>query len=225
MLSLLSGKARVALLLSLLYAKLAVAAAGSISASPLIMGNDMRNVSAASLAILKNKHAIAVSQDELGQMGIRLTPDIPQQVWARVLANGDVAVALYNKGDAAPPKQPPIPHGNCPKWTATKDGYYEAAGGPAGNVGSFSGLTVAQAQKACCNNPKCAGFSFKGGSGFYKGNALAGFVNDGGYSGYYKPNQIGKWLSSAYSCCTIACMPPFTVSRAWLVARLVDSHS
>ena len=73
----------------------------------------MRNVSAASKAILKNEDAIKVSQDPLGQMGIRLTPDIPQQIWSRVLANGDVAVALYNKGDAAPPKQPPIPHGKA----------------------------------------------------------------------------------------------------------------
>jgi len=33
----------------------------AISASPMIMGNDMRNVSAASQKILKNKAAIAVS--------------------------------------------------------------------------------------------------------------------------------------------------------------------
>ena len=32
----------------------------------------MRNVTAESMAILKNKAAIAVSQDPLGQMGIRL---------------------------------------------------------------------------------------------------------------------------------------------------------
>ena len=31
-------------------------------------------------------------------MGIRLTSGTPQQVWPRELANGDVAVALYNKG-------------------------------------------------------------------------------------------------------------------------------
>ena len=60
----------------------------AISASPLIMGNDMRNVSAASKAILMNKDAIAVSQDPRGQMGIRLTGDIPEQIWARELANG-----------------------------------------------------------------------------------------------------------------------------------------
>jgi hypothetical protein len=46
-----------------------------ISASPLIMGNDMRNISAESKAILMNRHAIAVSQDPLGQMGIRLSPN------------------------------------------------------------------------------------------------------------------------------------------------------
>jgi len=102
----------------------------SISASPLIMGNDMRNVSAASKAIIKNADAIKVSQDPLGQMGIRITADLPQQVWARELANGDVAVALYNKADGLAPKQPPIPHGVCPKWTATKDGYCEQPSNP-----------------------------------------------------------------------------------------------
>lgn len=165
----------------------------SISASPLIMGNDMRNISAASKAILTNLEAIKVSQDPLGQMGIRITPDIPQQIWARVLANGDVAVALYNKGSTNAPKQPPIPHGSCPKWTVTHGGYYEAAAGGPGkrNVGNFSGLTLEQAQASCCNNPSCAGFSFRAGSGFYKGNALAGFVTARSYQGYFKPNQIG----------------------------------
>jgi alpha-galactosidase len=43
-------------------------------------GNDMRNVSAESLAILKNADAIAVNQDPLGQMGIRITPDNATQV-------------------------------------------------------------------------------------------------------------------------------------------------
>ena len=85
----------------------------------------MRNVTAESMAILKNTAAIAVSQDPLGQMGIRLTGDIPEQIWARELANGcaarrparpqrcshlasdhaarsDVAVGLYNKGTLPP---------------------------------------------------------------------------------------------------------------------------
>jgi len=72
----------------------------SISASPLIMGNDLRNVSEASKAILLNKDAIAVSQDPLGKMGIRhpaYTQASGSQVWYRELAIGDVAVGLYNK--------------------------------------------------------------------------------------------------------------------------------
>ena len=47
-------------------------------------------------AILLNKDAIAVSQDPLGQMGMRVSVgDTTKQIWARNLANGDVAVALY----------------------------------------------------------------------------------------------------------------------------------
>jgi len=69
----------------------------SISASPLIMGNDLRSVPEASKAILQNIDAIAVSQDPLGKMGGRLGGDEHQQVWARELTGGKVAVALYNK--------------------------------------------------------------------------------------------------------------------------------
>jgi hypothetical protein len=102
----------------------------------------------------------------------------------------NVAVAHYYKGDTTQPKQPPLPHGVCPKWTATKGDYHEAIGVAPGNVGSFSGLTVAQAEAACCKNSACAGFSFNKGGAFYKRNALAGFVNDAGNSGAYKANQI-----------------------------------
>mmetsp|Transcript_59002 Transcript_59002/g.131519 ORF Transcript_59002/g.131519 Transcript_59002/m.131519 type:complete len:176 (-) Transcript_59002:356-883(-) len=72
----------------------------AISASPLIMGNDLRHIADDSKAILLNEQAIAVSQDPLGQMGRRRSPSKTdsQQLWSRNLANGDVAVALYNKG-------------------------------------------------------------------------------------------------------------------------------
>ena len=159
----------------------------------LIMGNDMRNVSAASKAILMNKDAIAVSQDPLGQMGIRLSNNSATQIWARVLANGDVAVALYNKGQAGPGKQPPIQ--SCKpgmEWTHVTGGYYEATGGAAGNAGSFAGKTAEQAKAECCANPECAGFDFSHGGGFFKKNAMAGFTNDASYQGFYKPGQVVK---------------------------------
>jgi len=161
----------------------------SIMAAPLIMGNDLRNVSAASREILLNKAALAVNQDPLGQMGLRLSgkASTPTQLWARNLANGDVAVAFYNKGDVAPM---PDPHAPCSEWNHTTGGYMEACGGSAGNVGSFSELSVQQAQTACCANPKCAGFSFSKGSGYYKANAGCGFTANDEYEGYFKPSQV-----------------------------------
>lgn len=76
----------------------------AISASPLIMGNDLRKVSEESKAVLLNKEAVAVSQDPLGKMGRRhpsFASESPVQVWSRPLANGDVAVGLYNKNNAS----------------------------------------------------------------------------------------------------------------------------
>ena len=47
----------------------------SIMAAPLLMGNDVRNItSPRSIATLLNRHAIAVDQDRLGQSGYRLSP-------------------------------------------------------------------------------------------------------------------------------------------------------
>jgi hypothetical protein len=53
----------------------------SIVAAPLIMGNDIRNVSASAQAILLNKDAIAVDQDPLGQQGLRVGPQNMTEVW------------------------------------------------------------------------------------------------------------------------------------------------
>lgn len=66
----------------------------SIMASPLIMGNDLRNISAEFREILLNKEVIAVNQDSLGIPGLRLV-DGNEQVWARNLSDGSYAVALY----------------------------------------------------------------------------------------------------------------------------------
>merc|ERR1712070_442368 len=105
----------------------------------------------------------------------------------RELANGDVAVALYNKATG---NHPPIPGAPCNSWNKTEGGYLEACGGAGGNLDSFSGLSEAQAQDACCQNTECAGFSFSGGSGYYKKNQDCGRVDNAGYVGYTKPSQI-----------------------------------
>lgn len=90
---------------------------------------DLRNVSASSKKILLNAGAISVSQDPLGRMGTRLptyTSNSSTQVWTRLLANGDIAVACYNKGkiDPSNPRRPTPPDGKC---GPTLDGLCPAA--------------------------------------------------------------------------------------------------
>lgn len=166
----------------------------SVSASPLIMGNDLRNISEASRAILLNSAAIAVSQDPLGQMGIRLTPaSETNQVWARILHDGSYAVALYNKAGIVGPR--PVPcTAKAGDWTRTSKGYYEACGGAAGDLGAFYLLSVEQAQEACCANAKCVGISYNPvtGSGLYKADAFCGFVQSNVYDGYTLSSMIPK---------------------------------
>eukprot|EP00759_Apiculatamorpha_spiralis_P045195 PhF_6_TR42097/c0_g1_i2/m.63543/K01204/NAGA; alpha-N-acetylgalactosaminidase len=70
----------------------------AIIAAPLIMGNDLRQIKQWQKDILLNTEIIAVNQDPLGIQGRRITPKQDQEVWSRPLANGDLSVALVNKG-------------------------------------------------------------------------------------------------------------------------------
>ncbi len=67
-------------------------------AAPLIAGNDLRNMSAETKAILMNKEVIAVDQDPLGQQARRVRKDGDLEVWARPLKGGNRAVVLLNRG-------------------------------------------------------------------------------------------------------------------------------
>ena len=68
--------------------------------SPLILGNDIRNMSAATLAILTNDEVIALNQDPLGVQGHMVkTSATGQEVWAGPLADGSVGVVLFNRND------------------------------------------------------------------------------------------------------------------------------
>jgi alpha-galactosidase len=72
----------------------------AIMAAPLIAGNDLRNMSTATQTILKNPRLIAINQDTLGRQGAQVAGDANQRVLAKRLANGDVAVALFNQSNA-----------------------------------------------------------------------------------------------------------------------------
>jgi alpha-N-acetylgalactosaminidase len=72
----------------------------AILAAPLFISADMRKVPEASREILLNRDIIAVNQDPLGKQGARVTPwGNDATVWVRELANGEFAVALFNRGD------------------------------------------------------------------------------------------------------------------------------
>ncbi|MEV4349286.1 ricin-type beta-trefoil lectin domain protein [Actinoplanes sp. NPDC049596] len=69
----------------------------AVMAAPLIAGNDLRSMSAATQTILKNPRLIAVNQDTLGRQGVQVAGDANQRVLAKRLANDDIAVALFNQ--------------------------------------------------------------------------------------------------------------------------------
>ena len=74
-----------------------------IIASPLILGNDLRNISEETLSILKNKEAIAINQDPLGVQGRLIYEQSPGvQVWVKELKSKrkkKYAVVLFNRTD------------------------------------------------------------------------------------------------------------------------------
>ncbi len=71
----------------------------AMSAAPLMMGHDLRETDAATLAMLTNRRVIAVDQDAKGVQGKAVRKVGSMEVWAKPLANGQVALALFNRGD------------------------------------------------------------------------------------------------------------------------------
>jgi len=49
--------------------------------------------------ILSNEEVIAINQDSLGIQGNRIYSVNSNEIWAGPLANGDVAVVLFNMND------------------------------------------------------------------------------------------------------------------------------
>ena len=68
-------------------------------AAPLILGNDLRNITEESLAIITNKDMIAVDQDPLGIQGLRIKNENNLQYWFKPLAGGDWAFCIMNTGE------------------------------------------------------------------------------------------------------------------------------
>lgn len=140
----------------------------SILAAPLILGTDMRRMKSTHRDILLNPDAIAVNQDAMGRMGVRLggagAANAETQVWYRPLGDGDVAVGLYNAGPLAPhPWHTPCA-GN---WTnVTEGGYLSPAGPqPASWCPAPGAFSLELFDWYCCQTPDCAGYNFSAATG------------------------------------------------------------
>ena len=68
----------------------------SLLAAPLLAGNDLSRMDAGSLSILNNREVLRIDQDLAGKQGNRVWTEGPLEIWARVLADGSVAVGLFN---------------------------------------------------------------------------------------------------------------------------------
>jgi alpha-galactosidase len=68
-------------------------------ASPLLAGNDLRNMDDGTRQILINKEVIAIDQDKLGRQGYKISKEAGAEMWVKPLENGDLALALFNRGE------------------------------------------------------------------------------------------------------------------------------
>jgi len=69
----------------------------AMMAAPLILGNDLRHMTPQTLEIISNAEVIAIDQDPLGRQGRRVIQGIDSDIYAKPLAGGAIAVALWNK--------------------------------------------------------------------------------------------------------------------------------
>ena len=70
----------------------------SILAAPLMISDNLTNISRASLATVSSSAVIAIDQDHAGLQGRLISTAGSGQAWAKPLADGSVAVALLNRG-------------------------------------------------------------------------------------------------------------------------------
>ena len=71
----------------------------SMLRSPLLAGNDVRNMSADTKSILLNKEVIAIDQDRAGKPAKLAKTEGETEIWTRPLAGGATALAFFNRGD------------------------------------------------------------------------------------------------------------------------------
>ena len=69
----------------------------ALQAAPMLIGADLSKIDEWTTNVLGNREVLAVNQDVLGKPAGRLSSDGWMDVWARPLADGSMAVGLFNR--------------------------------------------------------------------------------------------------------------------------------
>jgi alpha-galactosidase len=67
--------------------------------APLLLGNDLRNMTEEIFDIISNEEIIALNQDSLGIQGNKRISNGGLEVWAGELENNEFAIVLFNRSD------------------------------------------------------------------------------------------------------------------------------
>ncbi|MEN3267335.1 NPCBM/NEW2 domain-containing protein [Pseudonocardia sp.] len=73
----------------------------SVAAAPLVIGSDIRKLSATTIAMLTDPDVVAINQDPAAVQAVRVGPAGTTETWVKRLADGGRAVVLLNRGDSA----------------------------------------------------------------------------------------------------------------------------
>ena len=71
----------------------------TLLASPLLLGNDLTQMDEFELNLVTNDEVLAVHQDALGKAADRVSKKDELEVWSRPLADGSLAVGLFNRDE------------------------------------------------------------------------------------------------------------------------------
>ena len=71
----------------------------TLLASPLLLGNDLTQMDDFELGLATNDEVLAVHQDPLGKAADRVSRNGELEVWSRPLADGSLAVGLFNRDE------------------------------------------------------------------------------------------------------------------------------
>ncbi|MEV8375719.1 NPCBM/NEW2 domain-containing protein [Kribbella sp. NPDC056861] len=73
----------------------------SVAAAPLVIGSDIRKLSATTIGMLTDPDVIAINQDRAAVQAVRVGAAGTTETWVKRLADGSRAVVLLNRGDSA----------------------------------------------------------------------------------------------------------------------------